>query len=174
MEKAFSHHNHQQCQSSAVSQARELCDKEGVRFTKLREQVFSLIWQSHKPITAYQLLDLIKDGDFSATPPTVYRTLDFLLEQGLIHRINSLNAFIGCCQPGEHHTGTFIICEQCEQAEEVDNDEIVRVIKDVSDHHKFRMKRYVTEIYGLCPQCQSENARCQSAGRESTEEEHQS
>jgi Fur family zinc uptake transcriptional regulator len=158
MEKAFSHHNHQKCQTSAVAQARSLCEKEGVRFTKLREHVFALIWQSHKPITAYQLLDQIKDGDFSATPPTVYRTLDFLLEQGLIHRINSLNAFIGCCQPGNRHTGTFIICEECEQAEEVTNEDINKVIKSVSAQHHFEMKRYVTEIYGLCPQCQANAA----------------
>lgn len=155
MEKAFSQHNHHHCQTSAVEQARSLCEKEGVRFTKLREQVFALIWQSHKPITAYQLLDQIKDSDFSATPPTVYRTLDFLLEQGLIHRINSLNAFIGCCHPGDRHTGTFIICEECEQAEEVDNHDIRAAIKTVSDEHHFEMKRYVTEIYGVCPQCQS-------------------
>ena len=157
MDKAFSHHNHQHCQASAVDQAHKLCEQAGVRFTKLREYVFSLIWKSHKPITAYQLLDLIKDGDFSATPPTVYRTLDFLLEQGLIHRINSLNAYIGCCQPETGHTGTFIICEQCEQAEEVNNEQIISAIEQVSKAHSFTLKSHVTEIYGLCPQCANQD-----------------
>jgi Fur family zinc uptake transcriptional regulator len=156
MDKAFSQHNHQHCQSAAVEQARTICDSAGARFTKLREQVFSLIWKSHKPVTAYQLLDQIKDGDFSATPPTVYRTLDFLLEQGLIHRISSLNAFIGCCQPGKRHTGTFIICELCEQAEEVNNDDIVEAIQRVAKHHEFQINNHVTEIYGVCPKCLKE------------------
>ncbi|GAA3942507.1 Fur family transcriptional regulator [Litoribacillus peritrichatus] len=154
MDSAFSHHNHHQCQTSAVEQARRLCEEQGVRFTKLREQLFTLIWESHKPVTAYKLLDQIKDSDFSATPPTVYRTLDFLLEQGLIHRINSLNAFIGCCQPGARHTGTFIICERCEHAQEVDHANILHAIQQVSEQHHFQMKSYVTEVYGLCPQCQ--------------------
>ncbi len=156
VDSAFSHHNHHQCQTSAVEQARQLCEKNGVRFTKLREQLFTLIWQSHKPVTAYKLLDQIKGSDFSATPPTVYRTLDFLLDQGLIHRINSLNAFIGCCQPGKRHTGTFMICEQCDHALEVDNTNILNAIQKVSHQHNFQVKNYITEIYGFCPQCQSE------------------
>lgn len=153
MEHAFSEHNHTHCQSSAVAQAESICQSKGVRFTKLREQVFQLIWQSHKPITAYKLLDLIKDSDFSATPPTVYRTLDFLLEQGLIHRINSLNAYVGCCQLGDSHTGTFMICQQCGQAQEVDDRGISEAINGISKNFEFHVKGYATEIYGLCPGC---------------------
>lgn len=153
MEHAFSEHNHTHCQSTAVAQAEAICQRKGVRFTKLREQVFQLIWQSHKPITAYKLLDLIKDSDFSATPPTVYRTLDFLMEQGLIHRINSLNAYVGCCQLGNSHTGTFMICQQCGQAQEVDDQGISDAIRDISKGFQFQVNGYATEIYGVCPSC---------------------
>ena len=89
-------HDHRKCVSEAMAVADELCAKRGARMTELRRRVLNLIWDSHAPVGAYAIMDMLKREGRNAMPPTVYRALDFLQEQGLIHRIASLNAFIGC------------------------------------------------------------------------------
>ena len=81
--KACSHHNHGHCISDAINSARQLCDERGVRLTSLREQVLELVWQSHKPLGAYTLIDMLAQASTRRiAPPTIYRALDFLLEEG--------------------------------------------------------------------------------------------
>ena len=87
-------HDHSACVEHAVARAKQVCEEKGVRLTPMRLRVLELVWRSHKPIGAYALLDEIKLEHKSAAPPTVYRALDFLMEQGLVHRIQSLNAFV--------------------------------------------------------------------------------
>ena len=93
--------------------------QKGVRFTPLRRRVLELVWSSHKPVGAYALLDQLRNEDLGSAPPTVYRALDFLIENGLIHRIERMNAFVGCSHPGEAHRGFFLICGDCGNAEEL-------------------------------------------------------
>jgi Fur family zinc uptake transcriptional regulator len=107
-------HGHGHCIASALAEARGLCQEKGVRLTPLRDKVLELVWQSHQPVGAYEVLaELGRQEDCPAQPPTVYRFLDFLLEQGLIHRLSSMNAYIGYPHPGEHHHSCFLICEGC-------------------------------------------------------------
>src|SRR3546814_13619005 len=97
-------HDHDHCVSHALAEADSLCARQGVRLTALRKRVLELVWQSHKPLGAYDILAQLTEQDGRrAAPPTVYRALDFLLENGLVHRIASLNAFIGCNHP-EHRS----------------------------------------------------------------------
>ena len=97
-------HDHSHCVTHALGEAESLCTKSGVRLTDLRRRVLELVWQSHKPLGAYDILAVLSEQDGRrAAPPTVYRALDFLLENGLVHRIASLNAFIGCNHPGHAH-----------------------------------------------------------------------
>ena len=98
-------HDHAACIAQAVGQAEQVCHQQKQRFTALRRRVFELVWQHHRPIGAYEVLDLLQ-RDGRAAPPTVYRALDFLLEIGLVHRIASLNAYVGCIQPHHHARGT--------------------------------------------------------------------
>ena len=99
-------HDHSQCVDSALADADALCARQGVRLTALRRRVLELVWQSHKPLGAYDILGTLSEEDGRrAAPPTVYRALDFLMENGLIHRIASLNAFIGCVRPEHSHQG---------------------------------------------------------------------
>ncbi|MDO6806861.1 transcriptional repressor, partial [Wenyingzhuangia sp. 1_MG-2023] len=76
-------------------------------------RVLELIWQSHKPVGAYELLPALANDGFNSAPPTVYRALDFLLDLGLVHRLHSLNAYVGCNHPGANHPVCFFICEHC-------------------------------------------------------------
>lgn len=154
--KACSHHNHGHCISDAMTAARHLCDERGVRLTSLREQVLELIWQSHQPLGAYTLMDMLaKVSIRKVAPPTVYRTLDFLLEEGLIHRINSLNAFIGCPSPGEKHQSHFLICQNCKVAVELDNPQLQQSVVDAAAESGFSVASHNIEINGLCPSCQN-------------------
>ena len=88
-------HNHNECVSEALITAEHLCIERGVQLTHIRYKVLELIWESHKAVKAYELLDRLKPLQQAAKPATIYRALDFLIEQGLIHRVESLNAFVG-------------------------------------------------------------------------------
>lgn len=153
--KACSHHNHGHCISDALQSARQLCDSRGVRLTSLREQVLELVWQSHKPLGAYMLMDMLaKASTRRVAPPTVYRALDFLLEEGLIHRINSLNAYIGCPSPSQKHQSHFLICQGCNVAVELDSAQLNNSIFAAAADAGFSVNNHSVEISGLCPSCQ--------------------
>ena len=152
---AFSAHNHQHCVEDALDEARRLCDRRGVRLTPLRLQVLTLIWQSHKPLGAYTLLDMLAtEATRQVAPPTVYRALDFLLEQRLIHRIDGLNAYIGCPHPGERHASYFLLCEHCGRAEELPPGALGQAIQQAAADAGFAIGRQSLEVFGACPNCQ--------------------
>ena len=152
---ACSHHDHDHCISDAVDAARDLCTNRGVRLTDLRLQVLELIWQSHKPLGAYSLMEMLaKASTRRVAPPTVYRALDFLLEQGLIHRINVLNAFVGCPSPKHQHHSHFLICRQCGVAVEMDNPQLVKEIHQSAEEAGFSVQTQSLEVMGLCSACQ--------------------
>src|SRR5690606_20887685 len=113
-------HDHSRCVDNALADADALCAKQGVRLTALRRRVLELVWQSHRPLGAYDILGTLSEEDGRrAAPPTVYRALDFLLENGLFLRIASLNAFIGCIRPEPHRPGQFSMCRPCRTAIEL-------------------------------------------------------
>jgi len=148
-------HDHNKCIATALANAELVCQKKRQRFTALRRRVFELIWQQHKPIGAYEVLEqLQKDG--RAAPPTVYRALDFLLELGLVHRIASLNAYVGCVHPDRQHEGQFLICKECRAFAELDSESITRMIDEKAQINGFEVHQHTIEIMGLCPKCQAE------------------
>lgn len=151
---AFRAHNHAHCIDNALATARRLCEERGIRLTPLREQVLQLVWQSHQPLGAYAILDQLaeRDGKRQA-PPTVYRALEFLLEHGLVHRINSLNAFIGCSQPRAEHLSQFLICEQCKSAVEIVDTTLDQSIQALAQRAQFAPTGTFVEITGLCANC---------------------
>jgi len=150
-------HDHSQCIKAAVQKAAAICQVRGVRFTELRQLIFELVWSRHKPIVAYDILDTVQKLGRRAAPPTVYRALDFLLKQGLIHRIASLNAYIGCDSPQEPHQGQFLICEACGEAVELMCSAIEKCTAIAAEQVGFRIKSRIIEIHGLCAVCQRDN-----------------
>ena len=153
---ACSHHDHEHCIHDALDAARSLCISRGVRLTDLRLQVLELIWQNHKPLGAYTLMEMLaKANTRRVAPPTVYRALDFLLEQGLIHRINVLNAFIGCPSPGTKHQSYFLICRTCNIAIELDEPQLGQQIQRVAGDAGFTVETQALEVSGLCANCAS-------------------
>ena len=146
--------DHHHCQESALATAENLCQSRGIRLTPGRRQVLSLIWQSHRPMKAYDLLDQLRQTDAQAKPPTVYRALDFLMEQGLIHRIDSLNAYTGCGHPETLPCDCyFMICQTCGNAQECCNESLSARIHDMAKERGFTPQHTVLEIAGLCQDC---------------------
>ena len=149
-------HDHRACIEDAVKQAETLCGERGARLTPLRRQVLEIIWESHAPLGAYDVLERMNVTGERNAPPTVYRVLDFLMQHGLIHRIESLNAFVGCATPRDAHKAQFFICRDCGSVAETHNEEIGEAIKASAAQAGFRIDTPVVEISGQCPMCSDE------------------
>ena len=130
------------------------CQEKGLRFTELRREVLRLIWLSHIPTKAYDILEKLKGKAWSAKPPTVYRALDFLLETGLVHKLDSINAYIGCSHPREHDGCYFLICTDCNEAKECCSPELTDAIELAWSKNSFRPKKVTLEVLGQCGQCE--------------------
>ncbi|ANO50773.1 Fur family transcriptional regulator [Woeseia oceani] len=148
-------HDHEDCVSGAIDTAEALCRERGLRFTATRRQVLELVWASHKPIGAYDILDALNQSGKKAAPPTVYRALEFLIEADLVHRLDSLNAFVGCPDPSSSHTGQFLICRSCRSVAELDDEDINRLVQQKAGDLGFSAVHQMLEIQGLCRQCRS-------------------
>lgn len=147
------HHDHQACIAQAMARAKAICAEQGGRLTPQRRQVLELIWREHKPVGAYELLEGLRETGVKAAPPTVYRALEFLLAHGLIHRIESLNAYTGCTAPGTPHHGQFLVCSQCRHVTEMDEAAISGQLDASARRLGFEIERQTVEISGLCPHC---------------------
>ena len=146
-------HDHAKCVSAALDTAEQLCVVRGVQLTPIRLQVLKLIWESHQAVKAYDLLDRLKPLKQEAKPATIYRALDFLIDQGLIHRIESLNAFIGCNCSGQQHEQLLLICKQCHEVEERPAPEVMRSLLSEIKRADFTVHSKAIEIHGVCAKC---------------------
>jgi Fur family zinc uptake transcriptional regulator len=154
-ESHVSSHDHQSCIQHALDTAANLCVQRGLNLTAIRRRVLEIVWRSHEPIGAYQILaELAKERD-KAAPPTVYRALDFLIEAGLVHRIDSLNAFVGCGEPSQPHIAQFIVCRRCHRVAEIDDPTINALLTERSRAIGFRIEPSSLELKGLCSDCEA-------------------
>ncbi len=150
-------HDHGKCLARALDHAEIICSRRGARLTDSRRRVLELIWRSHAPIGAYEVLDGLRRDKPNAQPPTVYRAIDFLAGQGLVHRIESRNAFVGCdlydVGRSHGHGGQFLICRACGAAAEMNDPRIEAAILSSARDAGFKVGRRTIEVEGLCPNC---------------------
>lgn len=146
-------HDHRRCFDEAMNTAENLCKRLGLKLTAQRKRVLELLWSSHKPLGAYEILDMLNKQGAAAAPTTVYRALDFLLSNRLIHRIESLNAFVGCAAPDKEHGGQFLICSGCGLTAELEDDGLTEEIRERASKLGFNVKKQTIEVSGLCPAC---------------------
>ena len=160
--------------AALLDRAERQCRDRGTQLTELRRQVLGLVLDSGKPMGAYELLDQLRGQRRGAAPPTVYRALEFLLEQGLIHKVERLSAFVGCVHAtdhaghdhahheGEHahvahgpmaHPAQFLICGRCGQVTELDDPEISRALAKAAQRLGFTVTGATVEADGLCAAC---------------------
>jgi Fur family transcriptional regulator, zinc uptake regulator len=148
-------HNHQRCVSKALRAAEQVCSERGLRLTSTRKRVLELIWMRHAPIGAYDILSqLSKEGGQDA-PPTVYRALSFLLGAGLIHRIDTLNAYLGCETPEHIHAAQLLVCRSCRAVTELGDPAIARLLAQRVKAAGFTADARDLEIKGLCDTCRA-------------------
>jgi len=128
----------------------------GVGLTETRRKVFELVIKAGQPVGAYRLLEAMQDKGTRVMPPTVYRALNFLQGKGLVHRIESLNAFVACTQHEHEHEGQFLICSDCGKAEELADESVSEMLRDKATAHGFTLLQQTIELRGLCKDCASE------------------
>lgn len=136
-----------------IAEVERHCRARGLRLTPTRRRVLELVLDAEGPVKAYDLLDQLKRERPGAAPPTIYRALDFLLENHFIHRLETLNAFVSCVHPEHQHQGHFLICENCQSVTEVHDHRLAKALAAVATAHEFAATRQVLEIYGRCKAC---------------------
>lgn len=138
---------------TVIGQAQKLCQERGVRLTAQRQRVLEILCASQRPLGAYEILEQMG----SDKPPTVYRALEFLLAQGLAHRIESLNAFVGCSHPEHPHASQFLICRDCGVVSELEDPALGQRLDRTLASRGFQADSQVVEITGRCASCLQED-----------------
>ncbi len=150
---AFERHDHRDCQHYLLAEAKALCEKRNTRLTRRRLQVLEILLRSQQPMGAYEILACLNQAHSkqAIAPPIVYRALEFLLDEGLAHRIESKNAYISCVRPGHQCAAQFLICRGCDKVAELEN----RQSDLFSDANRvgFTVDSAVMEITGRCADC---------------------
>jgi Fur family zinc uptake transcriptional regulator len=151
-------HDHAACIETALDRAAALCERRGARLTPIRREVLRLVWRGHAPVRAYDLLGALQTRKRGAAPPTVYRALEFLMAHGLVHRIETRNAFVGCERPDEAHAGQFLLCDGCGAAAELTDTGIDEAARRQAARLGFAIARQTVELRGLCAGCRERGA----------------
>ena len=161
--------NHGDCVRRVMDFAGELCREKGLRLTPLRRRVLETVSGDHRPMKAYKVLAAVSasgssasggsvgDGSVSgssAMPPTVYRALDFLMENGLVHKLHSSSSYYACFHPASRHAECFfLICSECGGAEEFCGDGLKEAIDGAARGEGFEKSGAVVEVLGTCREC---------------------
>jgi Fur family zinc uptake transcriptional regulator len=137
-----------------LKRAGEICEVKGARLTDLRREVLGLILDAEAPTGAYDLLDRLRATRHGAAPPTVYRALEFLLEHGLVHKLESMSSYVGCVSHGDSdHAAQFLICRNCGQVAELDDHELAHALDDAARRLGFTVGKATIEAEGCCANC---------------------
>ena len=154
--------NVKQSQLDSLLRAAEVsCAEKGARLTPRRRQVLSVLMQSSSPLSAYEVLDLCNRSTTSAMPAmSVYRILDFLEQQLLVHRLSTSNKFVSCahiaCDHKHFRTTHFLLCEGCSSVEEVDaTEEASEALEQMAKTVGFKLTAQQFELSGICTSCQN-------------------
>jgi Fur family zinc uptake transcriptional regulator len=156
--RAFAEHDHAHCLGDVMARAEALTRERGLRLTPVRKRTLELLLESHRALGAYDVLNRLAAEGYGNQPPVAYRALDFLVEQGLAHRIRRLNAFTACMHPGEAHAPAFLICRQCNAVAEAPAAPVRAALVRAAEELGFSIERSNIEALGLCPACRKEAA----------------
>jgi Fur family zinc uptake transcriptional regulator len=133
--------------------AESICRVRGGRLTPQRREVLTKLLGASGPLTAYELVDLVRPEDAAITPASVYRSLDFLVDVGLVHRLDSTRSFVACDHPEHPHAGQFLICRKCGAVVEAEDKRIDRAAEDLGERHGFTLEHHSVELTGVCGAC---------------------
>lgn len=151
---AFHVHDHSHCCGDLIKQAEEIAAARGARLTPVRRRVLEILLEQHRALGAYEVLERLAQDGFGNKPPVAYRALDFLVEQGMAHRVARLNAFMACTHPGQSHSPAVLICRSCQTVAEAPGTEIQAAIEGAAASAGFVVESTAIEVLGQCPACQ--------------------
>lgn len=151
--------------TTLLQKAKSHCEQRGARFTPLREKVYNILLEKSGPMGAYELLDALRVTEASAKPATVYRTLDFLMDFGLIHKLESTNAFVACHHFGCSHPVQFLICDTCDYVVEIQSEGLEDTLNTQASEVGFKVEKQTIEAHGIC-------ATCRASGKDVPKESH--
>lgn len=150
---AFAPHDHQKCQSHALDAAEDRVAAQGGRLTPVRRRTLEILLEGHRAMGAYEVLDRLAAEGFGRQPPVAYRALEFLVQHGLAHRLQRLNAFAACLHPDQDHAPAFLICRVCDRLAELPAAPVRAALSDVAAGAGFAVERATIEATGLCALC---------------------
>jgi Fur family zinc uptake transcriptional regulator len=150
---AFAQHDHSHCAADVLARAEVIAADQGARMTPVRRRVLEILLEEHKAMGAYEVLQRLAAEGFGHQPPVAYRALEFLVDQGLAHRIRRLNAFAACMHPGEAHAPAFLICKGCNIVAEAPAAPVRAALDRAAEALGFVIERTNIEALGLCPTC---------------------
>ena len=150
-------HDHRHCVAALLAAAERLCAGREVRLTAGRRRVLEVVAESHSAIGAYPIIDRLAARGPRPAPVTVYRALDFLIEQGLVHRLASLNAYVACARPSDDHGAQFLICERCRTVAEISSKAVDHALVAGARAAGFHIAAPVVEVAGVCVNCRHRN-----------------
>jgi Fur family transcriptional regulator, zinc uptake regulator len=157
---AFHSHDHRHCTAGLLARAEAQAAAAGARLTPVRRRALEILLEDHRALGAYEVLDRLAAEGFGNQPPVAYRALDFLVAQGLAHRVQRLNAFTACMHPGETHAPAFLICEGCNSVAEAPAEPVVAAVSAAAAALGFAVARTTVEAIGLCPRCRNRGTAC--------------
>ncbi|WP_168790824.1 Fur family transcriptional regulator [Paraburkholderia aromaticivorans] len=155
-------HTHGVSQEAALTLAEEYCRERGEKLTPIRRKVLELLLNSGRATKAYSLLDEMRQIHPGSAPPTVYRALDFLLSAGLVHRIESINAFTVCHDLTQCQHGILVVCQQCGNVTELHQPKLRQALVAQIEDSGYRLASDEIELKGLCAACQALEAAASS------------
>ena len=130
-----------------------LCRQRGGRMTRQRRAVLAILLAERRPLSAYELRDMLLPGDAAITPASVYRCLDFLVEHGLVHRLETTRSFIACDHPDHPHAVQFLICRQCGAVVEAEDGRVAAAADSLGQRLGFVLDQRTVELTGVCATC---------------------
>ena len=131
----------------------EYCKAKNLKLTPVRQKVFQLLVKEKSGLGAYRILDLLREAGFNSQPPVAYRALDFLVEHGFVHKIESQNSFVACSDPGEHHSPIFMICKKCDSVSEATASVPASDLSEALMASGFQVEQTIIEAEGVCSTC---------------------
>lgn len=151
------HHDHTHCTADLIARAERTCARRGSKLTGQRREILSSVAQNHTAVGAYDIIERMAEHGPRPAPITVYRALEFLLAHGLVHKIESRNAFVACSHAHEDQPAALLICEACGTVAELDAPEIFERIAEKARAQKFTPAHTLIEMSGTCGACARAN-----------------
>ena len=145
--------------SKAIQMAERLCRERGVRLTNQRRDVLAAISASTRPLGAYDIMEALREKQPRIAPPTVYRALDFLQAEGLVHKLESLHAYVGCQHPDHPHFSQFLICNDCGDVDELHSAGVTGSLDDAAHARGFEPDHRTIEVVGRCARCLAQGSK---------------